>query len=69
MAESNATCLGRQGRVLDINRRVEKTEPVQYPVNFREMAAELHYRSGIAGGEFGLRSGSPSSSAGITASV
>ena len=39
--------------MLDIDRRVEKTEPVQYPANFREVAAELDYRSGIAGGESG----------------
>src|ERR1700758_1635961 len=39
--------------MLDINRNIEKAEPVQYPTHFRDVTAELDYRGGIAGGEPG----------------
>src|SRR6266481_1502751 len=42
--------LGRQGRVLDIDRAVEKTEPVQHPTHLCNMAAELDGERG--GGSF-----------------
>ena len=39
--------------MFDINRAFEQTEPVQYPANFRQVAAELDDSGAIVTGEPG----------------
>src|SRR4051794_27270865 len=45
--------LGRQGRVLDVNRGVEKTELVQHPTQLCDVAAEFDDRDRLARGDPG----------------
>src|SRR5438874_1505278 len=45
--------LSRQGRLLDAYRAVEEPQPLEHPTHLCNVAAELDYRGGIAGGEPG----------------
>ena len=40
-ASKRRDALIRQGRVFDVDRAVDKTEPVQHPAHFRDVVTEL----------------------------
>src|SRR5438874_2047747 len=52
-ASERGDALGRQGRVLDVDRPIEKTQAVEHLPHFCDMATELDDRDGVAHGELG----------------